>query len=967
MSVLKTDMIIPNKGLIRGEPELLEPGVLTDAENVILHPTLGIQTRPGIFTDGIFRLDSDIKNIRLVKSLSANKDDYLFILGANSNVAQPSILYIALIDINKKSIKFKSSINKYVNKNYYSYFIDTTTDAILNDANKIKLTFEAGKIWIVNTTQTVTSTLQLGGSEVTSFEHKINFGKDMSGDLPMIYLKVGIDEYLIRSNYTLTPTNAKSELMTAMKNEINQILSSYPGYTVSINGDNIEITGGSGVTQIIMLEKQTPDNPWIVSERIQPSKTYFFKFKHGDEFDTSGIGDTYWDICKLKGKFVGDPNNVYTTFTITPGKGGDIKINRGGQIVSIGSVKKANVKLGKNLYETTFELTSSFYVTDFYYDDRDFFGGSDSRWYGWSVWYSGHLLVENLSTFVLKDEKWHNINNQDYLATNNVIKDKVIINYISAPDSTLYHAAPKVNITIKIANEKLYSSDEYLDNYGYSLYSDTQLIDMFYDKYNSIFQNLSMTISKSSGVLTINMPNTYSFIITFQQSEKEINLILDDIASTKFSNAVLEFQEASLPCYIDIDNLKLDRPSLFKTGAVNYKNTATASLPSFANKHIQDIKIIQDRLFILSDEAISISEVGTRDKFFLSSGQTLVDTSFIDAKFSVTKGTLKHLIFLNKEFYIFGTQQQFLLHFEGYISPFTMLIQNLTDYQISDTTPETLGNEIFFGNKTTVSQGFERHMLYSFFVQPNTYTNKAENKSWMISDLMPTKVNQIVAINDKVILTYSEPNNNFTSAMVFHRFTNNLEVIQEGWTRWKFPTDLGLWHINSVGDVLTIKAEPTGLQGPSDARYVLLFYKIPLEQDVANALYDEIYTSYTGEKTFKDIIAKISLPIFTKDIPPYLRTRLDFVHLIFDKEFTGYVYYGQDGVISEVLGTINNAIYASIPIRKYARGAEIIIEAASVIEGNPNFENEVNLLANPLNLMGFGAEFRVWNRRYGKY
>ena len=965
MSVLKTDMIIPNKGLIRGEPELLEPGVLTDAENVILHPTLGIQTRPGIFTDGIFRLDSDIKNIRLVKSLSANKDDYLFILGANSNVAQPSILYIALIDINKKSIKFKLSINKYVNKNYYSYFIDTTTNAILNDANKIKLTFEAGKIWIVNTTQTVTSTLQLGGSEVTSFEHKINFGKDMSGDLPMIYLKVG-DEYLIRSNYTLTPTNAKSELMTAMKNEINQILSSYPGYTVSINGDNIEITGGSGVTQIIILEKQTPDNPWIVSERIQPSKTYLFKFKHGDEFDTSGIGDTYWDICKLKGKFVGDPN-VYTTLTITPGKGGDIKIKRGGKIVSIGSVKKANVKLGKDLYETTFELTSSFYVTDFYYDDRDFFGGSDSRWYGWSVWYSGHLLVENLSTFVLKDEKWHNINNQDYLATNNVIKDKVIINYISAPDSTLYHAAPKVNITIKIANEELYSSDEYLDNYGYSLYSDTQLIDMFYDKYNSIFQNLSMTISKSSGVLTINMPNTYSFIITFQQPEKEINLILDDIASTKFSNAVLEFQEASLPCYIDIDNLKLDRPSLFKTGAVNYKNTATASLPSFANKHIQDIKIIQDRLFILSDEAISISEVGTRDKFFLSSGQTLVDTSFIDAKFSVTKGTLKHLIFLNKEFYIFGTQQQFLLHFEGYISPFTMLIQNLTDYQISDTTPETLGNEIFFGNKTTVSQGFERHMLYSFFVQPNTYTNKAENKSWMISDLMPTKVNQIVAINDKVILTYSEPNNNFTSAMVFHRFTNNLEVIQEGWTRWKFPTDLGLWHINSVGDVLTIKAEPTGLQGPSDARYVLLFYKIPLEQDVANALYDEIYTSYTGEKTLKDIKAKISLPIFTKDIPPYLRTRLDFVHLIFDKEFTGYVYYGQDGVISEVLGTINNAIYASIPIRKYARGAEIIIEAASVIEGNPNFENEVNLLANPLNLMGFGAEFRVWNRRYGKY
>ena len=513
----------------------------------------------------------------------------------------------------------------------------------------------------------------------------------------------------------------------------------------------------------------------------------------------------------------------------------------------------------------------------------------------------------------------------------------------------------------------MYSSDEYLDDYGYSLYSDTQLIDMFYDKYNSIFQNLSMTISKSSGVLTINMPNTYSFIITFQQSEKEINLILDDIASTKFSNAVLEFQEASLPCYIDIDNLKLDRPPLFKTGAVNYKNTATASLPSFANKHIQDIKIIQDRLFILSDEAISISEVGTRDKFFLSSGQMLVDTSFIDAKFSVTKGTLKHLIFLNKEFYIFGTQQQFLLHFEGYISPFTMLIQNLTDYQISDTTPETLGNEIFFGNKTTVSQVFERHMLYSFFVQPNTYTNKAENKSWMISDLMPTKVNQIVAINDKVILTYSEPNNNFTSAMVFHRFTNNLEVIQEGWTRWKFPTDLGLWHINSVGDVLTIKAKPTGLQGHSDARYVLLFYKIPLEQDVANALYDEIYTSYTGEKTLKDIIAKISLPIFTKDIPPYLRARLDFVHLIFDKEFTGYVYYGQDGVISEVLGTINNAIYASIPIRKYARGAEIIIEAASVIEGNPNFENEVNLLANPLNLMGFGAEFRVWNRRYGKY
>ena len=162
--------------------------------------------------------------------------------------------------------------------------------------------------------------------------------------------------------------------MTAMKNEINQILSSYPGYTVSINGDNIEITGGSGVTQIITLEKQTPDNPWIVSGITQLPTTYLFKFKHGDEFDTSGFTGEYWDICQLKGKFVGDPN-VYTTLAITPGKGGDIKVRRGGKVVSIGRVKNANVKLGKNLYETTFELTSSFYVTDFYYDDRDFFGG----------------------------------------------------------------------------------------------------------------------------------------------------------------------------------------------------------------------------------------------------------------------------------------------------------------------------------------------------------------------------------------------------------------------------------------------------------------------------------------------------------------------------------------------------------------------------------------------------------------
>ena len=257
----------------------------------------------------------------------------------------------------------------------------------------------------------------------------------------------------------------------------------------------------------------------------------------------------------------------------------------------------------------------------------------------------------------------------------------------------------------------------------------------------------------------------------------------------------------------------------------------TNPFPSFVGKRIRDLFFFKNRLGILTDSNIIFSEADEYFNFFRTTTQQLLDSAVIDVGLSHTKvAILEHAVPFQEKLMLFSQGSQFVLRGADVLSPRTVAISPVTEYDLSDgIQPVALGNYIYFPFKRKDFEG-----VYEYFVDNNTETFNAEEITQQVPKYITSDVNRIVGSqseNTIVIGTSKDPKTLF----IYKYFWSNKEKVQSAWMKFTFERDVrGFDFIDS--DLHLITADTDGLH----------LEKLTLEDGITDTDLD--YTLYLDSK-----------------------------------------------------------------------------------------------------------------------
>jgi hypothetical protein len=257
----------------------------------------------------------------------------------------------------------------------------------------------------------------------------------------------------------------------------------------------------------------------------------------------------------------------------------------------------------------------------------------------------------------------------------------------------------------------------------------------------------------------------------------------------------------------------------------------TNPFPSFVGRTIRDIFFFKNRLGILTDSNVIFSEADEYYNFFRTTTQQLLDSAPIDVGLSHTKvAILEHAVPFQEKLMLFSQGSQFVLRGADVLSPKTVAISPVTEYDLSDgIQPVALGNYIYFPFKRKDFEG-----VYEYFVDNNTETFNAEEITQQVPKYITSDVNRIVGSqseNTIVISTSKDPKTLF----VYKYFWSNKEKVQSAWMKFTFERDVrGFDFIDS--DLHLITADTDGLH----------LEKLTLEDGITDTDLD--YTLYLDSK-----------------------------------------------------------------------------------------------------------------------
>lgn len=235
---------------------------------------------------------------------------------------------------------------------------------------------------------------------------------------------------------------------------------------------------------------------------------------------------------------------------------------------------------------------------------------------------------------------------------------------------------------------------------------------------------------------------------------------------------------------------------------------ATNSLPSFVGNLINNVFFYRNRLGILSNDKVILSEAGLGIKkddgiinynFFRTTVQTLLDSDPIDITVATDKITnLRSAIPFQDNLILFSDNTQFSLDTGGQLlSPNTVSVSPLTEFDSdSAINPRVIGDSVYFPVDKTEYLEMREYLI-------NKTTESYE--SFTITNAIPTYIP--AGIRD---LTYSTTQSCIAltsgtdlKTIYIYKFLNlNGKKVQNSWSKFTVPFDVH--GLNFEKDVLTV-------------------------------------------------------------------------------------------------------------------------------------------------------------------
>jgi hypothetical protein len=208
--------------------------------------------------------------------------------------------------------------------------------------------------------------------------------------------------------------------------------------------------------------------------------------------------------------------------------------------------------------------------------------------------------------------------------------------------------------------------------------------------------------------------------------------------------------------------------------------------PSFTNNTINDIFFFKNRLGFLVNDGVIMSEADEYFNFFRTTTQSLLDSAPIDVGVSHTKiSILKHAQAFQEKLMLFSPKTQFVLRGGDLLTPKTVTISPVTEFDVSDTIrPLALSSYIYFNFKRNNFEG-----LLEYTVDNNTETYRAAEITEQINKYIPTNIVRMEgSAAENMVVVQSD--SDYKKLYVYKYFWQGNEKIQSSWMTFSFARNV---------------------------------------------------------------------------------------------------------------------------------------------------------------------------------
>lgn len=223
--------------------------------------------------------------------------------------------------------------------------------------------------------------------------------------------------------------------------------------------------------------------------------------------------------------------------------------------------------------------------------------------------------------------------------------------------------------------------------------------------------------------------------------------------------------------------------------------------PSFIGKALTSLFTFGNRLGVLCEDRVIMSEVGQYTNFFLTTVITFLDSDPIDIKELNGYGKWLYAVPLAEKIILFSTRGQAVVKGDGLLTPKTATLKGATLYPVAPSAPPVLvGDKIVF---TALNGDFTR--VYEYYPSVDAETFKASDITSHVPKYIPTGITRIAGDESSSILIAmgcSETAEPWYDVWVYKYFWLGDQKVQSSWSRWMFPRHLMVVDVTILDEVI---------------------------------------------------------------------------------------------------------------------------------------------------------------------
>ncbi len=307
------------------------------------------------------------------------------------------------------------------------------------------------------------------------------------------------------------------------------------------------------------------------------------------------------------------------------------------------------------------------------------------------------------------------------------------------------------------------------------------------------------------------LPNSFSWLNTYVGITGTDTSDFTDYY-VKWNGSSWEETYSPLETKSNIENMPMklvrEATGLFTINPISYElpkvgNKDNNPDPSFVGASINNLVFYKNRLGVVANDSIVLSETGGYENFFAKTVLSVQDTDPIDIAIATNQASkIYFAIPFNSSLYLFTKYAQYELASGDFLSPKTVNISTVSNYAMDvDVEPKTINDSLFFISKTGDKQQLRE------YIRTEKLSVRGIDLNITTPNLFSTPVKYLV-VNSTLGFVLCCTNTSLV--YVYNFIDNNNERVQSSWSKWimsSLPTYLtNSWEYNITGSSLIVTA-----------------------------------------------------------------------------------------------------------------------------------------------------------------